>query len=45
MSQVSRLALRYWLANVTITNVPGPDVPLLSDAIGAVAAEMVDELT
>ncbi len=28
MAQVSRLALRYRVSNVTITNVPGPDVPL-----------------
>jgi diacylglycerol O-acyltransferase len=28
MAQVSKLALRYRVSNVTITNVPGPDVPL-----------------
>ena len=28
MAQMSRLALRYRVSNVTITNVPGPDVPL-----------------
>jgi WS/DGAT/MGAT family acyltransferase len=28
MGPVSRLALRYRVSNVTITNVPGPDIPL-----------------
>ncbi len=28
MAPISRLALRYRVSNVTITNVPGPDMPL-----------------